>query len=265
MYKCSIASTSKRAAHSLEQRRYRIRDDCRGKWRASRALSDYIRLYRTLVPAMQLVSDVSMPAERPTDMSSHVQVRLRGRARVPVELQPLPVHCEKTMDMTCAICLEDNTPPGAVCEAAEDQKLSSGMLACGHAFHEECIQKWLLHHDDCPTCKCRVRPSRQTLQDTTSDVITDEDDERLPRPVSRHGFGHGEPMVFSLGRRRASLFTQDAGERRSAVGIGRRGDGLRRLDVGLLQLERSLQSLEYEVRGCGYDFLYLLHQQIGVT
>ena len=120
MYKCSIASTSKRAAHSLEQRRYRIRDDCRGKWRASRALSDYIRLYRTLVPAMQLVSDVSMPAERPTDMSSHVQVRLRGRARVPVELQPLPVHCEKTMDMTCAICLEDNTPPGAVCEAEED-------------------------------------------------------------------------------------------------------------------------------------------------
>ena len=130
------------------------------------------------------------------------------------------------MDMTCTICLEDNMPPRALdgsgsdseCEPNVSDSNPSGMLACGHAFHSECIQKWLLNHDDCPTCKYVLR--KPTVAEAGS---RDTRDNAQPTDVPQ-------------------------GVRWGNQGFVTASTGLRHLDSGLHQLERSLVSLESEVR-----------------
>jgi hypothetical protein len=46
----------------------------------------------------------------------------------------------------CAVCCFDL--------AAEDTAI---VLACAHAFHEECIISWLRIHASCPVCRCEVK------------------------------------------------------------------------------------------------------------
>jgi hypothetical protein len=90
-----------------------------------------------------------------SQIMDRIHLRPRPLHRTPVDLLPLPFDCEEAMDMTCAICLDDNTTPRRGC--ADDDENPSGMLPCGHAFHEKCIQRWLEEHDECPSCKHVVR------------------------------------------------------------------------------------------------------------
>ena len=102
-----------------------------------------------------------------------IHLRPRPPDRAPVKLKPLPEDCEADMDMTCAICLEDNTAPRAASSGPSSgaalssgaQENPSGMLPCGHAFHEKCIQKWLQNHDVCPSCKHVVRAQHAHADD----------------------------------------------------------------------------------------------------
>merc|ERR1712150_230542 len=45
----------------------------------------------------------------------------------------------------CHICLEDFKPG--------DQVSSSKSNSCTHIFHEDCINAWLITHDECPVCR----------------------------------------------------------------------------------------------------------------
>ena len=59
------------------------------------------------------------------------------------------VWVHRTVPMTgsayCCICMDDEIP---VC--------TSGQLACGHAFHDGCIQAWLRQSATCPLCRTPV-------------------------------------------------------------------------------------------------------------
>ena len=45
----------------------------------------------------------------------------------------------------CAICLEDWRPSDRVQQSS-----------CKHIFHADCITRWLVTHDTCPTCREKV-------------------------------------------------------------------------------------------------------------
>lgn len=45
----------------------------------------------------------------------------------------------------CAICLGDFVKGDNICSSPNDR--------CVHVYHTECMQKWLMNHDDCPQCR----------------------------------------------------------------------------------------------------------------
>ncbi|GJN34331.1 hypothetical protein PR202_gb22981 [Eleusine coracana subsp. coracana] len=48
----------------------------------------------------------------------------------------------------CAICLA---------KVGDDGLATRQLPACGHAFHEHCIEQWLRVHPTCPICRCNAR------------------------------------------------------------------------------------------------------------
>jgi hypothetical protein len=52
---------------------------------------------------------------------------------------------EHTEKKNCVICMEDF-------ESQENVKL----LACGHLFHSDCVNKWLLEKSTCPMCNTSI-------------------------------------------------------------------------------------------------------------
>lgn len=75
----------------------------------------------------------------------------------PAEISSLPAAIAAGESETeCAICL---------CEVQEGDKIRC-LDACGHTFHQSCIDLWLLRRGDCPLCKRSVtanEPSANAL------------------------------------------------------------------------------------------------------
>ena len=53
--------------------------------------------------------------------------------------------CGNISTRNCAICLEVFAPHDVIC--------NSNNPDCDHAYHHECILKWLLKNEDCPCCR----------------------------------------------------------------------------------------------------------------
>ncbi|CUA72680.1 hypothetical protein RSOLAG22IIIB_10210 [Rhizoctonia solani] len=54
----------------------------------------------------------------------------------------------------CAICLMDFEPPRRVGQEGESAAEPLRLLACGHVFHKECLDPWLIDVSGrCPTCQ----------------------------------------------------------------------------------------------------------------
>ncbi len=47
---------------------------------------------------------------------------------------------------SCAICYNDYA----------DGDMLNSPDKCGHLFHKECLDKWLLQKQECPTCRCSI-------------------------------------------------------------------------------------------------------------
>ncbi|CAE6522171.1 unnamed protein product [Rhizoctonia solani] len=54
----------------------------------------------------------------------------------------------------CAICLTDFEPPRRIGQGGENAAEPLRLLACGHVFHKECLDPWLVDVSGrCPTCQ----------------------------------------------------------------------------------------------------------------
>mmetsp|Transcript_6613 Transcript_6613/g.14400 ORF Transcript_6613/g.14400 Transcript_6613/m.14400 type:complete len:373 (-) Transcript_6613:32-1150(-) len=73
-----------------------------------------------------------------------------GGSLPPDELMP-ETTCGPECSAFCSICLE-------ACE--EGQRMRT-VLACGHQFHADCIEKWLVRREWCPNCRTYVDESRK--------------------------------------------------------------------------------------------------------
>mmetsp|Transcript_27371 Transcript_27371/g.37752 ORF Transcript_27371/g.37752 Transcript_27371/m.37752 type:complete len:617 (+) Transcript_27371:3-1853(+) len=62
-------------------------------------------------------------------------------------------------DPQCSVCLGDYE--------SSDSELLRRLPACMHAFHQPCIDRWLLSHTTCPLCRLDLSPS---AQQETADV-----------------------------------------------------------------------------------------------
>ena len=68
----------------------------------------------------------------------------------PEQLQALPLSTYEggREDPVCAVCMDD-------VEVGQRQRV----LKCGHAYHQPCVDEWLLKKRVCPLCVQAVRPS----------------------------------------------------------------------------------------------------------
>ena len=65
---------------------------------------------------------------------------------------PLVIYVKGEEEEVCVVCLS---------EMEEGDMLR--MLRCGHAFHGECVDPWLMAQQTCPLCKADVMASTSTL------------------------------------------------------------------------------------------------------
>ena len=98
----------------------------------------------------------------------------------------------------CSICTEDF-------ERGQDQRV----LPCGHCFHPECIDPWLLNvSGTCPLCRVDLRPQRshtsQDVDEHGNPISRDNNDEEfgdLPPPVAERSSVRRSLMIGILGIR----------------------------------------------------------------
>lgn len=78
---------------------------------------------------------------------------------VAVSLSPMTSACRRATapeedDIPCGSVVATNNPQGSPAELGT--KVGSPMLKlrCGHCFHRNCLQRWLLQERWCPMCRC---------------------------------------------------------------------------------------------------------------
>ncbi len=88
----------------------------------------------------------------------------------PVRIRPTPaqitaatetstITADTTINETCSIC-QDNV--------VQDQHIRK-IKHCGHIFHQDCIDTWLLENATCPTCRYDIRDDSAANQQGTQE------------------------------------------------------------------------------------------------
>ncbi|XP_019194577.1 PREDICTED: uncharacterized protein LOC109188383 [Ipomoea nil] len=60
-----------------------------------------------------------------------------------------------------AECSDQNTDFCVICQNDYKDQESIGTVECGHAYHVDCIKKWLVVKNSCPICKSTAMPTEQ--------------------------------------------------------------------------------------------------------
>lgn len=64
-------------------------------------------------------------------------------------------HSIQDSEIFCLICCETDEMPNLF------------RITCGHVFHKNCLQKWCVYNDTCPTCRLK-NPFNKTQLTTIS-------------------------------------------------------------------------------------------------
>mmetsp|Transcript_44272 Transcript_44272/g.106648 ORF Transcript_44272/g.106648 Transcript_44272/m.106648 type:complete len:429 (-) Transcript_44272:63-1349(-) len=109
----------------------------------------------------------------------------------------------------CAICVTAYKPDDEICWSNNHQ--------CHHCFHKECIQEWLLRHEECPCCrlpflvmpppkqhgKRRIKERRRIRRGN------DENDDATDTSISHSGRSHDDDSSSPAERRNLRFSTDD--------------------------------------------------------
>jgi len=90
-------------------------------------------------------------------------------AQLPVE-KVTPQNIERFTGNTCAICIDEF-----------ELAATTRRLPCGHDYHQECIDKWLNEHLECPLCKKHIG---STVDEVYNNIIAGRDEEERKRRES---------------------------------------------------------------------------------
>lgn len=66
----------------------------------------------------------------------------------------LDEYCSRHLKQQCLICMED---------VKSTNTATTKRLTCGHSFHFNCIIKWYVTSDECPTCRTK-QPNDPIIQ-----------------------------------------------------------------------------------------------------
>uniref|UniRef100_A0ACD5W4E8 Uncharacterized protein n=1 Tax=Avena sativa TaxID=4498 RepID=A0ACD5W4E8_AVESA len=104
----------------------------------------------------------SSSASAPGAASSVVGLDAAAVAGLPVTLYRRPPAPEGDADAAqCPICLGE----------FEDGEEVKALPPCGHRFHPECVDVWLLSRPSCPLCRGSLLPDTANKTDAGSEVV----------------------------------------------------------------------------------------------
>ena len=118
---------------------------------------------------------------------------------------------------TCAICWMEYQEGEDICWSQNAE--------CGHAFHRDCIQEWLIRHNDCPCCRSNYLPTQEDSSDPTvvppiSREPSDGTTQQTPNVVSLIDFLLLMQQVYYNSANGSNLFDPEATPDEAGIEIG---------------------------------------------
>lgn len=93
---------------------------------------------------------------------------MKMSSREEAEAQHIEEIEEGGKENSCPICFEEYSVGDEICISRNE--------SCPHQFHFECLQSWLLKHDDCPLCRANylnnaLDEENESLRNTTQEEV----------------------------------------------------------------------------------------------